>query len=224
MYSEDNNDSSKDLSENSELSSNSNAPQKNLGLSLPITNECQSSKNPFYKRLNGHTKFCNGSFSFHNRKRFLIDLKKTRISFNKVQKPNEVSQELIDGELILSDGNTQKKEYLYKAKLNYEVIANFLEMTKMERSTNEEIQARIAMLPDLKTKKLSNKVLFLDMDDTLIHSIKPGEKLANIDEKLIHTIQYFEPSNPNMVNMKVIIRPFAIKFIEEMSTIYEIVV
>ena len=95
---------------------------------------------------------------------------------------------------------------------------------KIGQSTSEEIQARITMLPDLKSKKLSNKVLFLDMDDTLIHSIKPGEKLVNIAEKFIHTIQYFEPGNPNIVDMKVIIRPFAIRFIEEMSSIYEIVV
>ena len=77
-----------------------------------------------------------------------------------------------------------------------------------------------------KSKRSTNKTLLLDLDDTLVHTINTNfdYSMVNIDYNRAKTVIYKDDNSLNFTAIKVIVRPYAVKFLEELSKIYEIIV
>ena len=115
----------------------------------------------------------------------------------------------------------------FRAKLTKEVEHNFALIRKLMLATPEDVAIKeIALRNDIRAGKISNKTLILDLDDTLIHSVNPGFNYSaiNVTHKDFHTVIYKERGGPNFFSLKVVIRPHALRLLEELSAIYEIVV
>ncbi len=119
----------------------------------------------------------------------------------------------------------QQQESGYELKLTKEVLHNFKELEKIGFIPIEEVSKKYVVLPETKGK-LSNKTLVLDLDDTLVHTLDPSLNYSaiRIDKNEIKTAMYMDQSSSTMVSIRVIVRPNAIKFLQELSPIYEIVV
>jgi len=134
--------------------------------------------------------------------------------------------ECIFGEQIEneSDYEEEKVEKFTVYKLTHEIQNNFLIMQSLEKATMEEIRAREVILKPAKRK--SNKTLALDLDDTLIHMINPRLVYShfNVCHSSAQTVLYKDIDSPTFNSIKVLIRPYALKLLEELAEIYEIVV
>ena len=108
-----------------------------------------------------------------------------------------------------------------------EIEHNFYVMTGMRPATETEIGQREVSLKLLgKSKRSTNKTLLLDLDDTLVHTINTNfdYSMVNIDYNRAKTVIYKDDNSLNFTAIKVIVRPYAVKFLEELSKIYEIIV
>ena len=92
-----------------------------------------------------------------------------------------------------------------------------------EATPEEIIEREIVLKP---SNKKSGKTLILDLDDTLIHTINPlfDYSALNISYGRAQTVMYKNNEGPSFETIKVIIRPHALKFITELSSLYEIIV
>lgn len=108
--------------------------------------------------------------------------------------------------------------------LTPEIQYNFNAMRHIVEATPEEIISREVVLKP--NNKKSAKTLVLDLDDTLIHTINPlfNYSALNISYGRAQTVLYKNNESPSFEAIKVIIRPYALKFITELSSLYEIIV
>lgn len=118
----------------------------------------------------------------------------------------------------------QEMKEFAKCELTREVQYNFTIMRLLNKATLEEIKAREVDLELVERK--SNKTLVLDLDDTLIHMINPKFKYSsmNVCHASARTVIYKDQDTPTFNSIKIIIRPYALKLLEELSQLYEIVV
>jgi TFIIF-interacting CTD phosphatase-like protein len=70
-------------------------------------------------------------------------------------------------------------------------------------------------LPKPRSKKLSDKLLLLDLDDTF------QQKYVKNETKMVYHFDYLSAT---VIPIKVVIRPFALTFLKVLSQYYEIVV
>lgn len=108
-----------------------------------------------------------------------------------------------------------------------EVNFNFERLLKSPYISKTEINMKGIFLPNsARLKKLSNKTLLLDMDDTLIHAINKSfdYKKIGIVHNNIKTFQIEDIYTHENREIRFVIRPYAIEFLKQLSLIYEIVV
>ena len=158
-----------------------------------------------------------------------------RVIFEQISKPSAHSIELplLDEFLDTSldqthkhiDLNDKTKEE-YKIEITTDVKLNFSKLQNFIPITQEDIERKMIMLPELKQGKKSNKTLFLDIDETLLHTIekKRDYSMVDIDMDLIKTTTYINSYMCNIANIQVIMRPYLKQFLKEISKYYELVV
>lgn len=108
-----------------------------------------------------------------------------------------------------------------------EIRQNFQVMSTIVAATADEVKAKLIVLPPKGLEgKLTKKTLLLDLDETLIHTINPKNNynLINVKQENCKTLFLKDPSNTMVCSIKVSIRPYAMKLLQEMSSIYEVVV
>ena len=178
--------------------------------------------------------------------------KRTRINLDKVVKPSLFTGDSIEGhDASFDEENHNKinnivedhKEEIKKSEakkteekkqeaypeydfsLSKEVLFFFSELQKIEHISMDEVSKKYVLLPDIKGK-LSNKTLLLDLDDTLVHTIDPtlNYSTIKIDKSELKAAMYVDPFQSSIVSIKVIIRPYALQFLKELSLLFEVVV
>lgn len=90
----------------------------------------------------------------------------------------------------------------------------------------ETIEAYSLKLPPPKRTKLTNKTIVLDLDDTLVYVIT-DEKLqeAQINSKVnIERTRYIASKTGKATEINVVIRPYALEMLKQLSAYYEIIV
>ncbi len=114
-----------------------------------------------------------------------------------------------------------------RAILSHEVQHNFFMLRKIPMAVPEEIALKAINLDyDSRAGRSSNKTLILDLDDTLIHTINPSFNYnsINITHTEFKTVLYKDAELPSIFSIRVVVRPYAIQLLEELSKIYEIIV
>lgn len=104
---------------------------------------------------------------------------------------------------------------------------NFNLIQELSEIFPEDITSRYISLPLIQKKTIEDvKTLFVDLDETLIHTIDPNTDYLslNIVHETCENISYVDSIYNITVYIKIVIRPYAIKFLEELSNLYEIIV
>eukprot|EP00826_Nyctotherus_ovalis_P028265 TRINITY_DN2234_c0_g1_i1.p1 TRINITY_DN2234_c0_g1~~TRINITY_DN2234_c0_g1_i1.p1 ORF type:complete len:342 (-),score=25.07 TRINITY_DN2234_c0_g1_i1:432-1457(-) len=145
----------------------------------------------------------------------LNKLKKS-MSNNSIPKNETISQETI----------MSKAEGVYKMQLTGEVVYNFRELQLIKVPGREEIGRRKILLPKPTKLKKSNKTLFLDLDETLVHTMQANldYSLVPIDPQAVRTTTFLLSATNKLLNLKIVFRPHVREFLKELSAMYEIVV
>jgi len=220
------------------------APKK---VEVPWMGDEQSKKNPFKKPIRVDTlepKRAGTLINYQQSREkllhastFVNSQSPRRPDFFTVQRHEYISSDVTDtvtvedcecifGEQVESESDyeEEKIEKFTVYKLTHEIQNNFLIMQSLEKATMEEIKIREVILKPAKRK--SNKTLVLDLDDTLIHMINPRFTYShlNVCHSSAQTVLYKDIDSPTFTSIKVLIRPYALKLLEELSEIYEIVV
>ena len=114
----------------------------------------------------------------------------------------------------------------YKIKMTNEVIYNFTHICELESPNLKEIESKSVNLEFKRSGKITEKTLLLDLDDTLIHTINPNfnYSLLNTSHDGANTVIFKDILTHKIHTMKVLIRPHAIKLLEELSRLYEIII
>jgi len=117
-----------------------------------------------------------------------------------------------------------KTEKYGRYEMTREIQHNFSIMRFLDRPTLEEVKKREVELEPLGIK--NNKVLALDLDETLMHTINPRFEFSNTNVcyRAAQTVLFKDPESQTLNSVKVIIRPYALRLLEELSQLYEIVV
>ena len=164
----------------------------------------------------------------------LIDKKHSlnpfRYDYPKLFSPSkEVVQEALEEsssfEDSLCDDVDEFSEPLSKAKpyqtvLTPEIQVNFQYMDQILPALPCEIEIRQFVLPPSKKKCLA-----LDLDETLIHSLRPefDYSSAGIQITKYESLCFVSPSG-EIQDIAFIVRPFAIEFLKNLCDLYEIVI
>lgn len=113
----------------------------------------------------------------------------------------------------------------YTIELTKEVQHNFQQIQKGSVATSAEVASREVFLSTAKSV-LKKKTLILDLDDTLIHTINPNFNYATL--QITHsnpkTLLYQDLTTSDVYSISVVIRPYAIQLLRDLSEIYEIVI
>lgn len=204
--------------------------KKPLKHSIPHLNNMQASKNPFHK----------SSFTLSLTKSSTINT--DHRSFPEYTPapelpswPRPVSERVskpgVQEDLSLDDdwehfGETAVANDCFAEKgLSQEVMFHFSAMRALPVTEVKEVEKRTVELGK-KPKGSSGKTLVLDMDDTLIHTLVPlfNYSRINVDHENAKTVIYEDSASSTLFSAKVIIRPYAIQLLQELSIIYEIVI
>lgn len=228
--------------------------RKPISFILPALENSQATKNPFHSRLQGKTMPASFQNLHVNTSRDVTEsvkvrwlsltptsLKRAKLDMKKVQKPstfaNEPPSPTSEDEKKIETSKEERKivnfdipsfpedeEEKYKAKLTKEIEHYFRELPNIGFIAMEEVIKKYTILPDHKGKQ--KNTLLLDLDDTLVHTIDPklNYKTIQINSQDVKNSMYHDPYLNSIISIKVIIRPFAIKFLQELKSFYEIVV
>eukprot|EP00826_Nyctotherus_ovalis_P064463 TRINITY_DN9456_c0_g5_i2.p1 TRINITY_DN9456_c0_g5~~TRINITY_DN9456_c0_g5_i2.p1 ORF type:complete len:279 (+),score=24.77 TRINITY_DN9456_c0_g5_i2:261-1097(+) len=114
----------------------------------------------------------------------------------------------------------------YEMRLTREVIHSFRKLKFIRMPSNEQLSKMRIWLPKMHSKKESSKTLFLDLDETLVHTVQRdiNYSFTRIDPEAVNLVSYIHPYTHRVDNIKVILRPHVKEFLQEMSPIFEIVV
>ena len=154
----------------------------------------------------------------------IFEEKKEQKSLNEISQNEKPAKEIkkLEPQKTISDD-------IYKilsldSLITEEIHKYFLEMKGMPETKMEEILSRKISLTPL-TKRLSNKTLILDLDDTLVHTVDETKKYSQKDLKdaEVNIVHYYEPKKGVKIDIKFIIRPFALSFLQEISSYFEVI-
>ena len=115
----------------------------------------------------------------------------------------------------------------YNVTFSREVEHNFAILRKLLLATPEEVALKMLPLSNSETiGRTSKKTLFLDLDDTLVHTINPyfDYTSLNVAHTDVKTVLYQDSTTSEIFSIKVVVRPYAVQFLRELSSVYEIVV
>lgn len=209
-------------------------------------NRIKSATSVFKNIRIDHEKIPTNSSKFHPKATSPTAQSRTRINFIKLLEPSIFISEPDDNPPedcpnINSDSKPVKNEkklfvqvksvnsdILIKKLSNFpittEVIRNFNELLNMDKIFIEEVSNKYLYLPQPVNAKKTNKTLLLDLDDTLIHTIISINPFVKISKEIVRNVEYYDDYYNKQISINVAIRPYAIEFIKEMSSLYEIVV
>lgn len=228
-----------------------NYVRKPLNFSVPIMEDKQFRMNPFKKpsRRATFNKDETGTLAEnHNlnnaklRSLTVLDKKKPPMvhpDFATIQKHitviSEISESITEDQcewifedILHTESEVNNEEFKESEEIKYEltkeILHNFNNMKSINSATLDEIRIREVTLKS--SIKKSDKTLILDLDDTLVHTINPFFDYASINVFQTHaqSVIYNHDDESVFNNIKVIIRPYAIKLLEELSQLYEIIV
>lgn len=119
--------------------------------------------------------------------------------------------------------DVKKKKIDYTAVLSREVVYNFNIMSLSNFDTNADFKSKMIAVPGISKSK---KILILDLDDTLTHTMNPSFNYShiNITDIKPKTLLYKNPESMFLNTIKILIRPNAIRLLEELSKYYQIIV
>ena len=105
-----------------------------------------------------------------------------------------------------------------------EIKKNFDIIIDLPDTDECEIISRKVNLPK-PMRKLTNKTLVLDLDDTLVHTLSDKKVYSQKDLKNleINSVSYFDPKKGLKIAIKYIIRPYALSFLQNIFPFYEII-
>lgn len=190
-----------------------------LNIFVPDMGSKQYQKNPFTKFVHDSTLTIIRQTSLldRNPKNMLTKCSNTMLKPpNPVQIPKPCRLDMEDWHSWIfyeESDNEDDAEEIKEANLMYlskELESDFKILQTLKLPTEKEIKAREVKLPF--NDKTTNKTLVLDLDETLIHAISMSNYSAT------------DTLNDRTRTIKVIIRPYAIEFLKELSKLYEIVV
>jgi TFIIF-interacting CTD phosphatase-like protein len=124
------------------------------------------------------------------------------------------------------DEKTKKiKGVLYSIPFSKEVEFNFEHLRNLPFVFSDEILNNKTAIP-IPLDGTNKKTLFLDLDETLIHTIDPNYNYSSIGitHKKIQILTFLASATKLSLSLKIVIRPYAVKFLEELSDLYEIIV
>jgi len=232
----------------SEIKDHNLYARKPLTFILPALKTSQAEKNPFKRKqflklrtttTIGITKTASDC-SFESKPLITkahsftpTEQKRTKITLEKVPKPSLFVSEPLEGDTACDEfspleeqkSKIKEEDPAYEITLNKEVMYYFNELEKGWFLSMEDVSKKFVSLPEVKGKK-SNKTLLLDLDDTLVHTLDPNlnYSVVNIDKANIKNVTYADPVLSSIVNIKVAIRPDAVRFLKEISPYFEIIV
>ncbi|MDR3548808.1 MAG: NIF family HAD-type phosphatase [Candidatus Pacebacteria bacterium] len=216
---------------------------------LPVVRDSQSKKNPFRKHSKQKTTDFSRLTTDEEYDQLLVRkgltkkpfystetvIYRARVAFDRIPKP------LSDTEAVGEDEDLAGKKLCFEVKadeekviptvpayalsLSNEIKANFEELKRIGYIPIEEIEKRQTSIPDTK-QGLGKKTLFLDLDDTLVHTINPR---VNYDAKQvkkgeIHQVKYEDQYTHVEATASVILRPYVRHFLRELKRSFELVV
>lgn len=99
-------------------------------------------------------------------------------------------------------------------------------ITRLPLISLDKIERSAVRLPHPKNNKLTDKTLLLDLDNTLV--FVKTENLFDANEVgknlRVESATYSDPRKEVLIKLKIIIRPFAIEMLNQLSNYYEIIV
>eukprot|EP00826_Nyctotherus_ovalis_P028119 TRINITY_DN2214_c0_g2_i7.p1 TRINITY_DN2214_c0_g2~~TRINITY_DN2214_c0_g2_i7.p1 ORF type:complete len:358 (+),score=43.55 TRINITY_DN2214_c0_g2_i7:99-1172(+) len=112
-----------------------------------------------------------------------------------------------------------------RAKLTAEVAFHLATIRAMPAITLEDVALRSVEL-SAQPRGSSGKTLVLDMDDTLAHTLIPmfNYSKVNLDLRNARTVMYRDDEDASLHSIKIVIRPYAVKLLQELSKVYEIII
>lgn len=221
--------------------------KKALKVAVPVMGDEQSRKNPFSKGAQDSTLsstqhgtlFKLDEVNALNKRSNTVrtaELQFPRPASTQIPKPCRSSTEqpddcfdwLVDNET--GSGTEEEKVAAvgkHRARASKEVEYNFKILRTLPLPSEEEVKLReVELSCGCGNIRSSDKTLILDLDETLIHTINVSldYSAVNIPQKKVHSIFYKDQEDPSINIVKVIIRPYALDFLERLSQTYEIVV
>lgn len=209
---------------------------------LPRSDDVHSKKNPFRKssqdsifQLSKSSTMSTFNKSLHECSNIILT---TEVPSPQRAEPVRIplpSNDVEEIEEPLTDDEVEEKEETsaatkfktettksYNFQLTREVAFHFNTMRSMPFTLSEEIALRSIQLQ--KTSK--KKTLVLDMDDTLVHTLVPTFDYSKleVDYRSAKTVMYRDDMTSALHTIKVIIRPYAVKLLQELSRVYEVVI
>lgn len=212
---------------------------------VPNLGDMQYRNNPFkrFPHSSTHNKLSEKTF-FDNRAIPSAEHYTDNVSYKKQNTyPNSASKDIKKIELQETlheqeeDNSKSKKgmeefkemneKDVYKAELTKEIEQNFNIMKCLKLGSIEEVKFKEVKLDNNGNyERLSDKTLILDLDGTLIYMLNPSYDYSAIG--LYHNkakkIIYKDNASSTECSVEIIIRPYAIQLLEELSRIYEIIV
>jgi hypothetical protein len=115
----------------------------------------------------------------------------------------------------------------YEFSVTKEIEYHFQQLEKIGFISMEEVAKKFTLLPELSpTIARTRKTLVLDLDDTLVHTIHPKLNYTSIrmNKADIKSVVYEDPALKSLIPIKVVLRPFALRFLQEVKPLFELVV
>eukprot|EP00826_Nyctotherus_ovalis_P005635 TRINITY_DN11281_c0_g1_i1.p1 TRINITY_DN11281_c0_g1~~TRINITY_DN11281_c0_g1_i1.p1 ORF type:complete len:187 (-),score=40.10 TRINITY_DN11281_c0_g1_i1:37-597(-) len=105
------------------------------------------------------------------------------------------------------------------------IIEQFKTNSLLPPVSPETIKKLAVEIPPPKAKKLTNKTLVLDLDNTLVYVMKAQGFEAKKAHKGadIRSAKYVD-SNGSLIELKVIIRSYAIDMLKQLASYYEVII
>jgi CTD small phosphatase-like protein 2 len=92
--------------------------------------------------------------------------------------------------------------------------------------TSEMIAKLAVKIPPPKTKKLTNKTLVLDLDNTLVYvmTAQAFDSKKVFKDADVRSAKYIDTKKGITMELRIIIRPYAIEMLKQLTTYYEIII
>ena len=103
------------------------------------------------------------------------------------------------------------------------VSSQFKLLSSLSSVTTDNLEDLAVNLPLPPKKKLSNKTLIFDLDNTLVCAIVTSNAKL-YPNAIVHRITYFDVKRKGNSMLDVVIRPYAIEMLKQLSNYYEIII
>lgn len=216
--------------------------RKPLNVNVPDLGSAHSKKNPFTKCVHGNTfTSTKPAILYDSKIENALNKRSNTITIEKVGFPRPTPVRIPmpgafdaegqdeacarmseEAEKSVAQGNEEER----KTGMSDEVEHYFKVLQRLALPSEQEAKLYKVALPLQSRARSSDKTLVLDLDETLIHTISSSFDYSDFNafhEKL-HTTFYKNNETKCISTIKFIIRPHAINFLKELSSIYEIIV